>query len=288
MPKSSLPSFKRHSNYADPSTHPVPQSVSHPYIRRISDVLFIVTDNFASPNQHHIYPAAVIYACLIHEGAIRDDPDGMMHQPSPIGFDILARVYNAEARGTPRFAHYARQALSYSAITHGDRMKPDDWNITPAQRGITEENPLFQQLLKEDAARNLRRKATIQSEIEQRRARKIHKRDSDAIKRFTATHQTHADLKLKGKKKTLVSTPITTLASLPVVATPQPIASSSATTLDSLLSPVASTSTSDISMTGPSDEFTLTNDEMLAAFEEDAPFETDPTFDFESLPETTM
>jgi hypothetical protein len=126
MPKSSLPSFKCHSNYADPSTHPVPQSVSHPYIRRISDILFIVTDNFASPNQHHIYPAAVIYACLTHEGAIRDDPDGMMHQPSPIGFDILARVYNAEARGTPHFAHYACQALSYSAITHGDRMKPND------------------------------------------------------------------------------------------------------------------------------------------------------------------
>jgi hypothetical protein len=288
MTKSSLPSFRRHSNHADSLAHPALQSVPHPYVKRISDILFIVTDNFASPNQHYIYPAATIYACLTHEGAIRDDPDGMKQQPSPIGFDILARVYNAEARGTPRFAHYARHTHSYSAVTYGDRMKPDDWNITPAQRGITEENPLFQQLLKEDAARNLRRKATIQSVIEQRRARKIHKRDSDAIKRFAATHQTHADLKLKGKKKALVSTPITTLASLPVVTTPQPIASSSATTLESLLSPVASTSTSDVSMTGPSDAYTLTAAEMLAAFEEDAPFETDPTFDFESLPDTTL
>jgi hypothetical protein len=41
-------------------------------------------------------------------------------------------------------------------------------------------------------------------------------------------------------------------------------------------------------MTGPSDAFTLTADEMLAAFDEDAPFETDTTFDFESLPDTTI
>jgi hypothetical protein len=30
----------------------------------------------------------------------------MKDQPCPIGFDILTRVYNAEARGTQRFAYY--------------------------------------------------------------------------------------------------------------------------------------------------------------------------------------
>jgi len=40
-------------------------------------------------------------------------------------------------------------------------------------------------------------------------------------------------------------------------------------------------------MTGPIDPFTLTNDEMLAAFKGDATFEDDTTF-FDGLPDTTI
>jgi hypothetical protein len=279
MTKSSLPSFKRHSNPSDPSKPAALRTIYHPNIHRISDVLFIVTDIFASPVQHHLYPAATLYACLTHEGAIRDDPIGLKDQPVPIGFDILARVYNADARGTRRFAYYVNP--SNPAVVNGDRMQPDEWNITPAQRGIVIENPLFQQLMKDDVARNLRRKATIQAKIEQRQTIRLHKRDNDAIKQFTATHQTKADLKLKGKKKALASSPATTTL---------PIASSSSTTLESLLTPVASTSTTDISMTGPSDAFILTPDELLTGyspFDEDAPFEDDSTF-LDSLSNSTL
>ncbi|KIM35697.1 hypothetical protein M413DRAFT_14436 [Hebeloma cylindrosporum] len=280
MPKSPFPTFKRHSNHSDPSPLTVPQSVRHPYVKRISDILFIVTDNFVSPIQHHIYPAAAIHACLTHESAIRDDPEGMKSQPTPIGFDILARVYNAEARGTPRFAHYARDTHFHSAVTYGDRMKLEDWNITPAQCGIIQENPAFKQLMEEEALRNLRRKANAQMEIAKRHARQLHKRDSDVIKQFAATHQTKADMKFKGKKKALVSTPITTVAPLPPIAPSQPVASSSSTTLDSLFPSVASTSTTDISMAGPSDAFNLTAEEILAGYpytEDDAPYEEDTT-----------
>jgi hypothetical protein len=278
MTKSLLPSFKRHPNPSDPSKPPALRTVYHPNIHRISDILFIVTDIFASPVQHHLYPAATLYACLTHEGAIRDDPSSMKDQPIPIGFDILARVYNADARGTCRFAYYVN-APSNPAIINGDRMQPDEWNITPAQRGIVIENPIFQQLMEDDVARNLRRKATIQAQIEKRQAVRLHKRDNDAIKQFAATHQTRADSKLKGKKKA----PSTNTTILPSVA------SSSFTTLESPFSPVASTSTTDISMTGPSDAFTLTADEMLAAypFEEDAPFENDTT-SFDDVQDNTL
>ena len=291
MTKSSLPSFKRHPVRSDSSTPTALRTVSHPNIHRISDVLFIVTDIFASPVQHHLYPAATLYACLTHEGAIRDDPANMKDQPSPIGFDILARVYNADARGTRRFAYYVN-VPSNPAVTNGDRRQPDEWNITPAQRGIMIENPIYQQLLEDDVAWTLRRKATIQVQIEQRQTVRLHKRDSDAIKQFTAIHQTKADSKLKGKKKALASSSITTLASLPIAATVQPVASSSATTLESLHSqaPVASTSTdftSDISMIDPNDPFTLTADELIATFDEDAPFENDDTC-FGGLPDTTL
>jgi hypothetical protein len=278
MTKSSLPSFKRHSIQADPSIPAAFRTVPHPYINRISDALFIVTDNFSSPIQHYTYPAAAIFACLIHDSAIRNDPTKMKDQPSPIGYDVLARVYNGEARGNQRFSYYSPHASTTSAITYGESIQPDDWNITPAQRGIITENPLFQQLLEEDVARNLRRKATIQSQIERRQAAKFHKRDNDAIKQFAATHQTKIASKLKGKKKAFISKPITAAA--------QSIASSSATTLESTIPTVATSSTADISMTGPIDAFTLTADEMLAAFEEDAPFESDPAF-FDNLPDTT-
>jgi hypothetical protein len=167
---------------------------------------------------------------LIHEGAIRDDPVGMKDQPIPIGFDILARVYNADARGAHRFAYYVN-APSNPAVINGDRMQPDEWNITPAQRGIVIENPIFQQLMEDDVARNLRRKATIQAQIEKRQAVRLHKRDNDAIKQFAATHQTKAGLKLKGKKK--ASSNGSTTTPMP------PVASGSSTTLDSTYQPVA-------------------------------------------------
>ena len=285
MTKSSLPSFKRHPNHSDPPKPTALRTVHHPNIHRISDLLFVVTDIFASPVQHHLYPAATFYACLTHEGSIHDDPANMKDQPSPIGFDILARVYNADTRGTRRFAYYVN-TLSNPAVINGDRMQPDEWNITPTQRGIMIENPIFQQLMEDDVARNLRRKAAIQAQIEKRQAIRLHKRDNDAIKQFTAIHQTKADAKLKGKKKA-VSSPITTLMSLPITTTLQPVASGSATTFESIHSPVASTSTTDVSMIDPNDPFTLTADELIATFDEDAPFEHDNTC-FGELPDTTL
>ena len=117
----------------------------------------------------------------------------MKDQPCPVRFDILARVYNAEAHGTQHFAYYAPHPPSNPAVTDGDRIQLDDWNITPAQRGLVAENPLFQQLLEEDAACNLCRKATIQSQIEKQQAIQSHKCDNDAIKQFAATHCTKAD-----------------------------------------------------------------------------------------------
>jgi hypothetical protein len=165
-------------------------------------------------------------------------------------------------------------------------MQPDDWNITPAQRGIITENPLFQQVLEEAAARNLRRKATIQSQIEKRQAFRSHNRDSDAIKLFVATHRTKVS-KLQGKKKAFILLSITTLEPLPNSTTLQPIASSSATTPESTIPSVATSSTANISRTGPIDAFILTADEMLAAFKKDAPFEDDPAF-FDDLPDTTL
>ena len=165
-------------------------------------------------------------------------------------------------------------------------MQPDEWNITPTQRGIMIENPIFQQLMEDDVARNLRRKAAIQAQIEKRQAVRLHKRDNDAIKQFAAIHQTKADTKLKGKKKA-VSLPITTLTSLPITTTLQPVASGSATTFESIHSPVASTSTTDVSMIDQNDPFTLTADELIATFDEDAPFEHDDTC-FGEIPDTTL
>lgn len=126
---------------------------------------------------------------MTHDSAIRDDPAGMKDQPCPIGFDILARVYNAEARGTQRFTYYAPHPPSNPANTDGDSIQPDEWNITPAQRGLMVKNPIFQQL-EENAACNLRQKATIQSQIEKHQAIRSHKHDNDAIKQFAATHRT--------------------------------------------------------------------------------------------------
>jgi len=103
MTKSSLPLFKRHAVSPNSRNSAAFRTVNHPKvpnIHQISDLLFIVTHIFASPVQHHTYPAATIYACLIHEGAIRDDPVNMRDQPTPVGFDTLAHVYNADARGT--------------------------------------------------------------------------------------------------------------------------------------------------------------------------------------------
>jgi hypothetical protein len=170
MDRSPLPSFKRISTHSDPSTPAALRTVSHPYINRISDTLFIVTDTFTSPIQHYTYPVATIFACLTHDSVIRDDPVGIKDRPCPIGFHTLACVYNAEARGTQCFAYHAPHPSSNPVITYGDRIQLDDWNITPAQRGIVIESPLFQQLLEENAARNLRRKATIQSQIEKQQA----------------------------------------------------------------------------------------------------------------------
>jgi len=76
-------------------------------------------------------------------------------------------------------------------------MQPDDWNITPAQRGVATENSIYQQLMADDVVRNLRRKATIRAQIEKRQAARFHKRDNDAVKRFAVTHQTKLDSKLK-------------------------------------------------------------------------------------------
>jgi len=280
MAKSPSPSFKRYYTHLDPPIPATLRTVLHPYISHISDVPFIVTDTFASPIQHYAYAATAIIACLTHDSAIRDDPAGIKDQSCPIRFNILARVYNAKARGTQRFAYYAPHPSSNPVITYGDRIQPDDWNITPTQRGIVIKNP-------GNAARNLGRKATIQSQIEKRHAIRSHKRDNDAIKQFAATHRTKADSKLKGKKKAHALTPTTT--------TIQPVASGSAVTFESLLPPVASSAASDITMSGPSNTFTLTDDEMLAAFNEnaspiqkDTTFENGATFDFETLPNTTM
>ena len=277
MTKSSLPSLKRHSSSTN-SDLPKPAALRtayHSNIHQISDVLFIVTDTFASPVQHHLYPAAALYASLVHEDSIRDNPANTKDQPSPIRFDILARVYKTDARGTRRFAYFIN-APSNPAVVNGDRVQPDDWNVTPAQRGLVIENPLFKQLLEEDAARSLRRKVTTgPSQIEKHQTFRSHKRDNDAIKQF---HRTKADSKLKDKKKALVSLPITT--------TSQPVASGSAANLESLLSPVVLTSTSDITMSGPN-AFSLTADEMLAfngntpsSLPKDTTFENDTPFDF--------
>jgi len=116
---------ERHTIHPDSSKPAAFQTTYHPNIHRISDILLIITDIFALPVQHHTYPTAAIYACLTHEGAIRNDPVGMKDQPCPIGFDTLARVYNAEARGSQRFAYYAPHPPSNPAITHGDRIQPD-------------------------------------------------------------------------------------------------------------------------------------------------------------------
>ena len=238
MAKSPFPSFKRYYTHSDSSTPAALRTVPHPYTNCISDTLFIVTDTFAPPTQHYTYSAAAIFACLTHDSAIRDDPVGMKDQPCPIGFDTLARVYNAEARGTQCFAHHAPHPSSNPVITYGDRIQPDDWSITPAQRGIVIENPLFQQLLE---------------------------------------------------------TPTPTLAPLPILATSRPVISGSDITLESLLSPVVSTSTSDIAMSGPRDAFSLTADEILD-FDENTPsslpngaiFENDTTFNFDGIPDTTL
>ena len=92
-----------------------------------------------------------------------------------------------------------------------------------------------------------------------------------------------------------MSIPNTTLAPLPIITTPQPIISGTNITLESLLSPVALTSTSDITMSGPSDAFSLTANEMLAFDEnalssllKDTTFENGTTFDFKNLPDTTL
>ena len=171
MAKSPFPllNCKRYSTHSDSSTPAALRTVPHPYINRISDTLFIITDTFVSPIQHYTYPVAAIFACLTHDSAIPDNPAGIKDQPCLIGFNILARVYNAEACGTHCIAYYAPHPSSNPVITYGDLIQPDDWNITPAQHGIVIENPPFQQLL-EDAVCNLRRKATIPSQIEKRQA----------------------------------------------------------------------------------------------------------------------
>ena len=92
-----------------------------------------------------------------------------------------------------------------------------------------------------------------------------------------------------------MSTPITTLVPLPIITTPQPVISEPDITLESLLSPVTSTSISDITMSDPSDAFSLTANDMLA-FDENTPsslpngaiFENDTTYNFDGLPDTTL
>ena len=155
MAKSPFPSFKNYSTHLDSLTPAALQTVLHLYINHISDTLFIITDTFVSPIQHYTYLAVAIFACLTHDSTIRDDPIRMKDQPCPVRFNILAHIYNAEACRTQHFAYYAPHPPSNPAVTNGDHIQLDDWNITPAQCGLMAKNPLFQQLLEEDAARNL-------------------------------------------------------------------------------------------------------------------------------------
>ena len=244
------------------------RTIYHSNLYRISEMSFVITDIFTSPVQHHTYLAAAIYACLTHEEAIRNDriPVTMKDQSHLIHFDFLARVYYANTRGTNQFA-YLVNAPSNTAIINRHRVQPDNWNITPSQRGIVTEN--FQQLMENDVARILRHKA----QIERRQA--------------AATHRTKFDSKLQGTKKALVSMPITSFVSLPITTTSPSVASSSAATLKVTIPFIATSSTADISMTGPIDTFTLTTDEVLAAFIEDVPFDND-TILFDSLSDTTI